>query len=249
MLAGEGNSTNIIFNGINDIYPIHSVIVEEKEDRKKFIKRRVKRLGLMNVMGQVLFQVIIPPLLNMVSRKRIKEIISKYHLDLTEMPADKKVQVQSINNDRVKEILQHIDPDLIIVNGTRIISKKILTTVKCPIINTHAGITPMYRGAHGGYWALAKNDKQNCGVTVHLVDAGIDTGNILYRANIEPGHDDNFVTYPYLQTAKGVALLQKAISDVMDNKLLSVPGSGSSGLWYHPSIWQYLYYRLFKNVK
>ena len=40
----------------------------------------------------------------------------------------------------------------------------------------HAGITPQYRGVHGGYWAVVNNDPEHCGVTIHFVDKGIDTG-------------------------------------------------------------------------
>jgi methionyl-tRNA formyltransferase len=45
----------------------------------------------------------------------------------------------------------------------------------------HAGITPRYRGTHGGYWVLLNNDPGHCGVTIHLVDPGIDTGSIVAR--------------------------------------------------------------------
>ena len=60
------------------------------------------------------------------------------------------------------------------VNGTRIISSRVLDSIGCPIINTHAGITPRYRGVHGGYWALAEGHPEEVGTTVHLVDKGIE---------------------------------------------------------------------------
>ncbi len=249
MLAGEGDSTNILYNAINGKFPIQTVILEGKEDKNIFIKRRIKRLGIVSVSGQVLFQLIIVKILNLVSGKRVKKIIEDNHLDISDISDNKIIKVSSINDNKVKELLVDIKPDLIIVNGTRIISKKILVAVSCPIINTHTGITPMYRGVHGGYWALVRNDKENCGVTVHLVDAGIDTGEILYQDIIEITARDNFVTYPYLQTAKAKMLLQKAVNDALYNNIQKVNRKGNSNLWYHPTIWQYLYFRIFKNVK
>jgi folate-dependent phosphoribosylglycinamide formyltransferase PurN len=66
--------------------------------------------------------------------------------------------------------LKAINPDLVIVNGTRIISKKVLSSINSKFVNIHVGITPKYRGVHGTYWALVNNDVENSGVTVHFVD-------------------------------------------------------------------------------
>jgi methionyl-tRNA formyltransferase len=136
-----------------------------------------------------------------------------------------------------------------VVHGTRIISKKVLQSVNVPFINIHAGITPRYRGSHGAYWALANNDKENCGVTVHLVDAGIDTGNILFQENIPITAKDNFATYGYLQLAVGLKLLQKALNELFEGKMEVKKNDLDSALWHHPTLWGYLCKRISKAVK
>jgi folate-dependent phosphoribosylglycinamide formyltransferase PurN len=78
-----------------------------------------------------------------------------------------------------------------------------LQSTSAKFINTYTGITPLYRDVHGGYWALFQNDKENCDVTVLLVDEGIDTGNIIYQFLIQPTKHDNFSTYPLLQLSEG----------------------------------------------
>jgi len=104
------------------------------------------------------------------------------------------------------------------------------------------------------------NDAAHCGVTVHLVDEGIDTGNIIFQQNIDvtkqdnfytyPTKQDNFYTYPLLQLAEGVKLLNKAIAAFYNQNLQSIKESeGESKIWYHPTAWQYLYNRLIKGVK
>lgn len=248
-LAAPGDSTNILYNAVNSWFPVHKVILEGKEERSVFIKRRVKKYGWIHLTGQVLFQLIVVKILNIFSGKRRKNIITENKLNLGSIEKSKVVEVDSVNDGVVLEILAELNPAVIVINGTRIISKKMLASVKCPIVNTHAGITPMYRGVHGAYWALVNDDAANCGVTVHLVDAGIDTGAILYQSKIEVGKQDNFVTYPYLQTAKAVALLKQAVADALENRIVPVTVKGRSVLWSHPTIWQYLYYRIFKNVK
>jgi methionyl-tRNA formyltransferase len=121
--------------------------------------------------------------------------------------------------------------------------------VNCPFINTHAGITPKYRGVHGGYWALVNGAAGDCGVTIHFVDKGIDTGQVISQHLIKPGSSDNFTTYPLLQLGTALPELVKAIRAVLDGKLQGMKATGESRLWHHPTIWSYFYFRFFKGVK
>ena len=249
LLGGSGISTNIVFNSINNKFGIFTAIIEKKESIKIFITRRIKKLGLFTVIGQIIFQLFITRMLRITSSKRINEIITENSLETGEIPEEKVKRVKSINADETIEILKQIDPDLVIVNGTRIISKKVISAVNCKLINTHAGITPKYRGVHGAYWALVNNDQENCGVTVHFVDEGIDTGNIIYQDIVKITEADNFTTYPYLQLAKGIELLNKAIQSYYEDGIVLQKNNLESCLWYHPTVWQYLYNRVRKKVK
>ena len=47
----------------------------------------------------------------------------------------------------IDELWRH-SPRVVIVNGTRIIQERVLQSVDAIFLNTHAGITPMYRGVH-----------------------------------------------------------------------------------------------------
>ena len=77
-------------------------------------------------------------------------------------------------------------------------------------------------------------------MTVHVVDEGIDTGNIIAQALISPTGQDSFVTYPYLLTESALPLLRSAISDIREDRLKTVPATGQSEIWYHPGFIQYL---------
>ena len=70
---------------------------------------------------------------------------------------------------------------MILLAGCRLLSRATLAALPCPVLNYHAGISPQYRGMNGGYFALATGDATNFGATVHLVDAGVDTGDVLYQ--------------------------------------------------------------------
>lgn len=247
LLAGKGLSTNIIFHDLQQQFGLSAVVLENKEPTAKFLKRRVKKLGLIEVAGQLLFQVIAVPMLKFFSANYSNTLIS--NIPAGDIAHEKLHEVNSINDASVAELLKNIAPDLVVVNGTRIISKKILAATNCPVINMHAGITPMYRGVHGGYWALAENDKENCGLTVHMVDAGVDTGNVLYQQKIDVVPSDNFTTYPLKQLIAGLPLLRQAVQDALWGNLQPYEPNGRSRQWYHPTIWKYLYLRMVKGVK
>jgi folate-dependent phosphoribosylglycinamide formyltransferase PurN len=146
-----------------------------KKTLKSLLKKNKKGLAFFTVVGQILFQILISNLL-ICYQKTTKEIINENLLDLTEIPKDKIKFVTSVNSETTIALLKAINPDLVIVNGTRIISKKVLSSINSKFVNIHVGITPKYRGVHGTYWALVNNDVENSGVTVHFVDEGIDTG-------------------------------------------------------------------------
>lgn len=249
LLAGKGKSSNIVYNYLSEYFDVF-VIFEQPEPKAKFLKRRIKRLGLWEVIGQILFIATILPFLKLLSRKRMSELIMQHELNTNSIHENYQKEVGSINKKVVRGYIEKFNPEVIVVNGTRIIGKRLLRSTKVKFINTHAGITPLYRGVHGGYWALFEGDKDNCGVTVHLVDEGVDTGNIIFQANIEPTRVDNFSTYPLLQLATGLPLLKDAILSVARNEIQFLePRKGHSRLWFHPTIFQYLSKYFSKGVK
>ena len=245
MVAGDGESTRVVFHALQRAVGVDKVIVEGPVGTKQFLQRRVKKLGLATVIGQVLFKAVVDKPLELRDAARIRALKRELELDDRPIPAGDCIHVSSINAPEALEHLKALAPAVVVVNGTRIIAKKVLEGTTAPFINMHAGITPLYRGVHGAYWALAKGDRAHCGVTVHLVDAGIDTGSILGQALIDPTPADSFVTYPFLQLAAGLPLLIDAVKAALDGTLKSKPGpEGASRLWSHPTLAQYVKARL-----
>ena len=191
-------------------------------------------MGYVEVFGQILFMIIIQPILKFLSKKRQLTLIKNEGLHYTQIPENLTHHVESVNHPSVIELIKELKPDVIVINGTRIIGKRLLRSFDLKFINMHAGITPAFRGVHGGYWALASSMPEACGVTIHLVDEGIDTGNILSQGIIHPSKKDNFFTYPMLQLSKGLHLLKQAIEEVCQNKhSIKKPFIQNSKLWYH----------------
>jgi len=244
LLCSACYPTTVLYNYINGSFEIDHVIEEKPMRGLALAKRRFRKLGFFRVTGQIAFSFLVVPFLNARGRKRISELKRKYAFNESPVPGKKITRFNTVNDASCIQLLQQIDPAVVLVSGTRIISKKVLESCKAEFINMHAGITPAYRGVHGGYWAVANKDDENFGVTVHRVDKGIDTGEILYQQRIPVTSNDNYATYPYLQLGEGLPLVRKAIEDVFTGGLKpQAIASGRGRLWYHPTILQYFFYR------
>lgn len=250
LLAGPGASTNIVYHALEREFGAIPVIIEERISRQQLIKRRLKRLGAITVAGQILFMILAEPLLRRQSVKRITDIKRKYSLDDSPIKT-KIINVPSVNSAEAREALKQLNPQIVIVNGTRIISKETLTSVQATFVNTHAGITPTFRGVHGGYWAIAEGRPELAGTTVHLVDTGIDTGGILKQTTFEISPADSFATYPYLHLAVGIPALLKSVHELMNGGVnrQNITSDLPSQLRYHPTLWEYLTRRISRGAR
>lgn len=243
ILGSRGDSTNAVINAISERYEDVTAIIEDDVPLKQFLGRRIRGLGVRTVLGQVAFAAIVPRILRKKSARRIEQIKRQYHLKTDDGYKD-RIRckfVVSINDRSAARAIIQSKPDIIIVNGTRIISKSIIERARVPMINMHMGITPKYRGVHGGYWAMVNHDEENCGVTIHMVDEGIDTGSVICQKRISVQPRDNYITYPYLQAGVGVRAELMVLENFektgrIDTHTVELP----SMLWTHPTLWQYI---------
>ena len=86
------------------------------------------------------------------------------------------------------------DEDLvgISVAFNKIFKRELLSRLK--IINLHPSLLPKYRGASPEMWSL-KNKEKYIGITLHWVNEGIDTGNILYQDKFEIDYDMSLIVF------------------------------------------------------
>jgi len=114
--------------------------------------------------------------------KRFSEI---YNIDYI-FPAN-------INSIEFIKIVKSYDCDLFVsMSFNQIFRSSIINTPRLGIINCHAGKLPFYRGRNILNWALI-NDEKEFGITVHYVDEGIDTGDIIKQRcfDIKDDYDYN----------------------------------------------------------
>lgn len=96
---------------------------------------------------------------------------------------------KDVNSAEVQKKLESLNADLFVsISFGQIFKGNIIEIPRMGLINLHSSLLPEYRGLMPNFWVLANGEKET-GITVHYVDAGIDTGRIIKqeRFNIEPG--------------------------------------------------------------
>lgn len=95
---------------------------------------------------------------------------------------------------RAPEVVAHIrelNPDLIVVVAFgQILPQSLLDIPRHGCINIHASLLPRYRGAAPLNWCLI-NGETETGITTMMMDAGLDTGDMLVKRSIPIGSDED----------------------------------------------------------
>ena len=73
--------------------------------------------------------------------------------------------------------------DFLVCGGCGIVPARIIRTMKKRILNAHPGLLPDFRGLDPVLWSLYKG--KSLGATLHFVDSGLDTGDILIKENLK----------------------------------------------------------------
>jgi len=130
------------------------------------------------------------------------------------------------------EIIQTIEPltdeiienvDFIISYGYRhIIKKDIINKFPDKIINLHMSYLPWNRGADPNLWSFLENTPK--GVTIHFMDEGIDTGNIIIQKEIKYNFEVDTLKSTYEKLSKTIEELFKYNWEyIKKNVLISMP--------------------------
>jgi methionyl-tRNA formyltransferase len=117
-------------------------------------------------------------------------------------------------------IIQEVD--FLISYGYRhILKKDILSKFQNKAINIHISLLPWNRGADPNLWSFLENTPK--GVTIHYLDEGIDTGNILVQTETEFTNEDTLRTSYEKLNELAIELFQNSWLKIREGKIYSQP--------------------------
>lgn len=162
--------------------------------------------------------------------------------DLKELCRDQKVAylvVPDHNHPRAQRLLRDHLPDLILFTGGGLIRRNILELPAIGVLNCHSGILPAYRGMDVVEWALLEGLSNHVGLTLHLMDTGVDTGPVLFRRHVPPGYQETLPDLRKRMEKMMPRLMLEAVRGLRDNKFLPQLQSPEQGKQYfvmHPRL-------------
>jgi methionyl-tRNA formyltransferase len=106
----------------------------------------------------------------------------------------------------------------------QIFKSEILGIPEYGVINCHAGRLPFYRGRNILNWALI-NDEKNFGITVHYIDEGIDTGDIINQKIYPITDDDDYDSLLKVAYVECASILFETILQIRNGIAIRMPQS------------------------
>lgn len=118
------------------------------------------------------------------------------------------------NNPEFLEEVKKLNPDLIcVVAYGKILPQELLDIPRYGCVNVHGSLLPEYRGAAPIQWAVLNGDKKT-GVTTMFMNAGMDTGDMILKEEVEIGEDETTgELWDRLKTI-GANLLIKTVKEI-----------------------------------
>jgi methionyl-tRNA formyltransferase len=141
---------------------------------------------------------------------------------------------QEINHPTAIASISKFKADLFVSMSFNQIFKEIfLSSAQLGVVNCHAGKLPFYRGRNVLNWVLI-NDEKEFGITVHYVDSGIDTGDIIIQKSFPITDDDDYQTLLNRASIDCAEILYDGIKLIQAGKVHRKPQSEIDSLGsYH----------------
>jgi len=141
-------------------------------------------------------------------------------------PSVPLLHTDAINGPDTVDFLKRLAPDLVLVNGTQLLREPVLALrplIGHGIVNLHTGLSPYSRGANCNLYMILEGHPELVGVTVHHINPGIDSGDIIRSAQVpmEPG--DNFETIDVRSFQIGIELLLQGARELVEGRAARVP--------------------------
>lgn len=142
-------------------------------------------------------------------RTDIAALARRFHIDV--------FSVRRFNSRECRELLKRLEIDLLVIASAPILKKNIFEQARLGCLNAHPGWLPAYRGLGANAYAVKNGDLP--GVTVHFIDAGIDTGRIITREHIALKPRDTIARINDRAVARGAVLVTEVIRKMQNNTL------------------------------
>ena len=141
---------------------------------------------------------------------------------------------EDVNHEDFIEYLRTLSPELIVtVHFERLLKPELIDIAPKGCINIHPSLLPLYKGLAPQHWPLINGDKET-GITVHFIDEGMDTGNIILQEKIQINDEDYISDLQLRILPMYGSLVCKAIDKINNKDFETIKQSGKDS--YYPRL-------------
>ena len=133
---------------------------------------------------------------------------------------------KNVNSDEFLETVAPLSADLFVsMSYDQIFRGRLIRLPRLGVVNCHAGELPRYRGRNVLNWAII-NGEDHFGVSVHYIDEGIDTGDLIAQRRVPIAPDDTYLEVLEKAFPACAETLHAALVDVAENRVTRTSQSG-----------------------
>lgn len=154
--------------------------------------------------------------------------------------------VRSVNDSYFLAELRRIKPDVIINQAQNILKRDFLSIPRLGVLNRHNALLPRNRGRLTPFWVAYRGERQT-GVSIHFVEEGIDSGDILVQEQFAVSEQDTFNTIAEQNYSLATKAMLQALS-LLESGSFQVIKNDNAAATYNtvPTFREALRYRLYR---
>jgi folate-dependent phosphoribosylglycinamide formyltransferase PurN len=223
---------------VNQLLARHNVVgivierrplAQSPADRLERRRRLVRRYGWPRTLNKLLFNRLRSQFLDANHSMTVSESFFPKGASPTYSTTVPTLIVEDINAPECRRFVRELNADILAVCGTTVLKPATFTQTPKGAINIHTGITPEYRSADPIFWALYRGEPEKVGVTIHHIDAGIDTGAIIHQDTVPVYSDDSLATIYVRCVRRGAELYSRALTEIEQGSAVTMTRPGVTG--------------------
>ncbi len=234
-LAAQEDGVEVVLVVVRSLWSVRRLRGELRRDGPRLLEKVYRKL----LLGERAYPDDDPETLLALARqsglpgRTLHDLSRRYGFPLLTAP--------DLNGRRAENALQSARPDAVAFTGGGLIRSGLLAIPRLGVLNCHMGILPEFRGMDVVEWAIleAGPAEPKIGLTLHLMDRGVDTGPILLRHALDLREGDTREKIRRRLEPAMVRLMLEGIRGLRDGSLQPRPQQEAAGRQYfvlHPRI-------------
>jgi hypothetical protein len=219
-----------------------TVIIREPGGRlRKRIAREITRVGFWRFLDVLAFRAYYALAQAAADRRWEQRELDRLRAWFPDRPESPELVVGSPNSKEAEAFIRKQQPDLVIARCKTLLSERIFTIPRLGTYVMHPGICPEYRNAHGCFWAMATDDRQNVGMTMLRIDKGVDTGPVYGYFRVEAAPSESHIVTQHRVVLDHLDAIRATLLAIETGTATSLDTTGrKSATWGQPWLSAYL---------